>query len=368
MTYTWHAVDLRTGKRGPQLQMQQRGQVSRIIGEATDAQNAVLCWDVERGKAVDEWRYWTEPGRMLALLVDDDDRPVWGGVILRRIPDETEWVPITMATLEHYLDRRYSGGNSFAGIDQAVIAAQLVAQTVLTDGVPFVFAATNTGVLRDRTYLDSEDKTTLSLLNDLMNIQDGIEFTVDLEWTDATNTTLKYVFRIASRIGRSLPQPVRFEHPGAVQKFSVPQDYTRDNGANDVMAVSSGEGDARPESTHHVDTDKLAAGWVRYERRWTPSTSISQASTLEAYAAEELDLKRDGLLELALVADLGSCPRLNVDWWLGDDITAAITAPAFPERVDSDHRRLPGYEQTVRVVGWTIDLEARTLTPNVREY
>lgn len=368
MAYTWHAVDLRTGKRGPQLQMQQRGTVSRIIGEQTDAQGAVLCWDEERQRPVEEWRYWTEPGRMLALLVDDADRPIWGGVILRRIPDETVWVPVAMATLEHYLDRRYSGTLSVSSMEQADIAATLVNRTVTSDGVPFTLSVTTDGVLRDRTYLDADDKTTLSLLTDLMNIQNGIEFTVDLEWTDTTNTVLKYVLRIGPRIGKSLPQPARFEHPGPVQRFTVPQDYTRENGANDVMAVSSGEGDARPQSQHYVDEDKLAAGWVRYERRWTPSTSITDNGTLDAYAAEELDLKKDGLVELTLVADLDTAPRLNVDWWLGDDITAAITAPSLPARVDPDGARLPGYEERVRVVGWAMDLDARTLTPNLREY
>lgn len=368
MPYTWHAVDLKTGNRGPQLHMQKLGQVGRIIGEQTDSQNAVLCWDVERGKEVPEWRHWTQPGRMMALLVDDDDRPVWGGVILRRIPDETEWVPLAMATLEHYLDRRYSGAYSATATEQATIASTLVANTVSTTGVPFSVDASATGQLRDRTYLDSEDKTTLSLLTDLMNIQDGIEFTVDLEWTDTTNTVLRYVFRIASRIGKALPTPTRFEHPGPVTKFTVPEDYTRENGANDVMAVSTGEGDARPKSVHAVDQAALDAGWVRYERRWNPSTGISERATLDAYATAELARKRGGLVELSLVANLDAAPVLGRDWYLGDDITAAITAPSLPERAGVNGEKLPGYENRVRVVGWAMDLDARTLTPNLREY
>jgi hypothetical protein len=368
MAWTWHAVDLKTGKRGPQLRVKTRGQVSRIIGEQTDTQGEVLCWDKEQNAAVPEWSQWTEPGRMLALLVDDDDRPIWGGVILRRIPNETEWVPIAMSTLEHYLDRRYSGAFTFAGTDQATIASTLVQATVTNTGVPFVSAVTATGQLRDRTYLDSEDKTTLSLLTDLVNIQNGIEFTVDLEWTDNTNTVLRYVFRVGTRIGAATAVPTRFEHPGPVQRFTVPQDYTRENGANDVMAVSSGEGDARPKSAHWVDTAKLAAGWVRYEKRWTPSTSITEIPTLDAYGAAELERQRNGLTELSLVANLDTCPRLNADWWLGDDITAALTAPSLPAQRDIDGNWVPGYEKRVRVVGWSIDLDARTLTPNLREY
>lgn len=368
MPHTWHAVDLRTGRRGPELQMQARGTVSRIIGEATDAQVAVLVWDVERNRAVPDWRDWTTPGRMMAVLVDDDDRPLWGGVILRRIPDASIWVPLTVATLEHYLDRRYSGGTMFSGIDQANIARDLIQMTINSTGVPFIIDTKVTGVTRDRNYLESEDKTTLSILTDLMNIQNGIEFTVDLEWSDTTNTVLNRIVRVSSRIGKSLPQPTRFEYPGPVTSFSVPEDFTRDFGANDVLAVSSGEGDVRPQSAHAIDTAALAGGWVRYERRFTPSTSISDTATLDAYAVAELARTRAGLTQISLVANLDNCPRLNSDWFLGDDITATITAPAYPERVGTDNQQLPGYERTVRVVGWTIDLDARTLTPTVREY
>jgi hypothetical protein len=367
MPHTWHAVDLLTGKRGPQLQMRQLGTVGKIIGEPTDSQNDVLCWDTVKNAPVPEWRYWTEPGRMMALLVDDDDRPVWGGVILRRIPNETEWVNLGMSTLEHYLDRRYSGTGNYLATEQAVIASSIVQATVSANGVPFVPTFTTTGILRDRSYPDHEDKTALSLLQDLMNIQNGIEFTVDLEWTDTTNRVLKYIFRIGTRIGKAQVPPTRFEHPGPVQRFTIPQDYSRDNGANDVMAVSTGEGDARPKSVHMVDTAALAVGFPRYERRWNPSSGISEQGTLDAYATSELVRVRNGLTELSLVANLDTCPRLNVDWWLGDDITAAITAPAYPAQTGVNGEQLPGYEKTVRVVGWTMDLDARTLTPNVRE-
>lgn len=368
MAWTWHAVDLRTGKRGPQLLVKTRGTVSRIIGESTDMQAEFLCWDNELGKPVPEWRYWTQPGRMGMVLVDDDDRPMWCGAILRRIPNETEWVPVALATLEHYFDRRYRGTKTYTGVDQAMIAYDFILYIVLSAGIPFTAIVQNTGVLRDRTYLDSEDKTILSLLQDLMNIQNGIEFTVDLWWTDTTNTVLNFNVFIGPRVGKSLPEPARFEHPGPVQRFNIPEDYTRENGANDVMAYSSGEGDARPQSVHKVDEAKIAGGWPRYEYRWTPSTSITDIATLDAYAAEGLAQKTDGLTEITLVADLDTAPRLNADWWLGDDITAAITAPAFPPVQDTDGTWQPGYQQRVRVVGWTIDLDARTLTPSLREY
>lgn len=369
MAWTWHAVDLKTGKRGPQLQMNIRGKVQRILCEATESQGAFLCWDAEKGAPVPEWEYWTEAGRMMAVLVNDEDEPMWGGIFLRVTPDETEWVPVALATLEHYLDRRYSGDISVTGWDQADIAGFKLVQNIIdSDGVPFIIDRVHTGILRDRTYYDHEDKTTFSLLTDLVNLQSGIEFTVDLRWSDSTHTVLQYVFRVGPRIGKSLPNPTRFEHPGCIQRFSMPKDYGRENGANDSMATSSGEGDARPQSAHYVDQAKLDAGWVRYEHRFTPSTSITDTNTLDSYAAGDLEEKRDGLNELTIVADLDTAPVLNSEWWLGDDITVALTAPALPGWRDNDGVLWPGYEKRVRVVGYEIDLDNRTLTPSVREY
>jgi hypothetical protein len=366
--HTWHAVDLLTGKRGPQLQMGQRGRVSRILGEPTDSQNTVLCWDEERGQETPEWRNWTTPGRMMTVLVDPDDRPIWGGVILRRVTDETEWVSIAMSTLEHYLDRRYSGNLSFTNVEQSTIAATLAGAAVANGGVPFTIDAKPSGITRVRKYLDSEDKTVLSLMADLMNVDNGVEFTVDLDWVDPGHTTLGYFLRIAAHIGAQNDLPVRFDHPGPVQRFSVTEDYTRENGANDVLAVSSGEGNARPQSIHWEDSSSLGSGWVRYERRWTPSTSIVSQNVLDDHAIRELRRVRKGLNEISLIADLDTCPRLNADWWLGDDIRATITSLAFPERRTADGVLRPGYERIVRVVGWEMDLDARTLTPSLREY
>lgn len=370
VTHTWHAVDLVTGERGPQLEMQARGTVSRIIGEATDTQASVLCWDQQNGREMPGWRDWTVPGRKMAVLVDDDDLPVWGGMFLRRIPDETIWVPVTMATLEHYFDRRYIGPGYILD-DEATIAEQMILNTMAADGIPFTIAATATGFSREFASDGAEDKTVMSVLTDIMKFG-TMEFTVDLAWTDINHTTLEFIFRVGPRIGTTeigglppggSPQPVRFEHPGSIISFQVAEDYTKGTGANDVLALSSGEGPARPQSAYAVD---LSGGWVRYERRFTPSTNITSPDVLDAYATARLTSDRTGLTQPTFVANLDTAPKLGTDWHLGDDVTVVITAPAYPEQVISA-QRFPGYEKTVRIVKWAIDLDARTLTPSARE-
>ena len=369
MPHSWHSVEMRTGRRGSEVLLSTRGKVSRILGAVTDAQVDQLVWDARTGTPVPEWRQATRPGHTGLVLVDDDFRPIWFGTVIRRVPDHTEFVALSLSTLEGYLNRRYSGTMTFAQTDQSTIAAALVQATVASTGVPFVIRSTPSGILRDRTYLDNDDKTTLSLLQELMNIEQGIEFTVDLEWTDDTNTVLRFVFTVGPRVGKALPEPVRFEHPGQVVSFSVPEDYSSDNGANDVLAVSTGEAGAidgtRPQSTRMAD---VPANDVRYERRFSPSTSITSAATLNAYARADLVRKKLGLTQLLLTAYLDAPGiQLNADWWLGDNLRAVITSPAYPERVGPNGQLLPGLERTVRAVGWDIDLDSRTITPRLEE-
>ncbi|MGH8965001.1 MAG: hypothetical protein ACRDXB_06690, partial [Actinomycetes bacterium] len=224
------------------------------------------------------------------------------------------------------------------------------------------------GTKRDRVYHDDEDKTVASILQDLMGVEGGPEWTIDLEWADETHTLLTPTVRVRDRLGAAsdLPEAV-FELPGPVTAFAYVEDYTGDHGANDVLAVSSGEGDARPTSTHQVAQDLLDAGWAVFEDRFTPSTSITETATLDVHAAAELAAVRDGLHELTLDAHLDTAPRVGEQFRLGDDVTAFLTGPRFPAHTGPDGDQVPGYLRNVRCVGWEIDLDARRLKPRLVE-
>jgi hypothetical protein len=126
--------------------------------------------------------------------------------------------------------------------------------------------------------------------------------------------------------------------------------YGADEGANDVMAVSSGTEEARPQSEHQTNTDD---GRPRFEYRWTPSTSITDVDTLTSHAQRALAAMKDGSLALTLTANREEAPKLGRDWFLGDDIGFSIDAPEFPG----------GISGTARCVGW--ELTDTTVTPLV---
>ncbi|HET6816893.1 MAG TPA: hypothetical protein VFH66_06665 [Mycobacteriales bacterium] len=376
---TWHAFDLKSGRRGPQMTTQQMGAFGRIIGDVTDCNLQIRCYDSERDSgdglptidyATPGWDAGTAPGRALLVALDEDEIPLWGGLVLTRPSDGTEWVEVDLVTLEHYFGRRYVGyldffGDSGEGVDQASIAQQLIEPT-LPDGLPFTFDAPLSGTLRQMSYSDDEDKTVLAALQELMALEGGPEFTVDLEWTDDTHTALSYVVRVRNRLGVAPTVPVQFTMPGCVTAFTFTEDYSEENGANDVLATSSGQGEGRPTSAHHVASDAIAGGWPKYELRFQPAASVLDDGLLDAAAEEELALTTYGLQEFTLTSTLADAPRVAVDWRLGDDITVQVTSARFPAYIGPDGDLVAGFVGRGRVVGWDADFDAGTIAPKVR--
>jgi hypothetical protein len=225
------------------------------------------------------------------------------------------------------------------------------AQTGARRGLPIrVEVAGGDGVSRTREYKDSEDKTLYSVLSDLSGVIGGPEWTVSWEWVDERQLGL--VLTVSDRIGARPPAGLnpaaQFYLPGDVTDAELVEGYGADEGANDIMAVSSGVEDARPQSPHQTNSTDLRP---RFEYRWTPSTSISDVGTLTAHAQRALAAMKDGSLALAITANREEAPKLGRDWRIGDDIGFSIEAPEFPG----------GLVGTARCVGW--ELTDTTITP-----
>jgi hypothetical protein len=380
---TWHSFDLRSGRRGPQLTTRTLGSVSRILNEATETQIDVRIPSAtaENHALYDDTLAATLPGRVMLVAVDDNDQPIWGGLVYKRINSAAEWMILNMVTLEAYLDRRYINANmTFTNEDQVSVIAKEVIETTLAEGVEFTVDAPYSNWPQDRTYLIDEDKTVLSVLEELVGVENGIEFTVDLAWADGDNhMVLDRIFRIRNQVGTAYlgatgsdsDQPIAIFHmPGSVTDFQYIEDYGSENGANAVLAVSSGEGDTRPESSLHIAAGIVAGWgglWAMFERRFTPSTSITATATLDQHASSELQQTWDGMNELTLEANLDTAPRVNADWFIGDTVAVSLTCARFPERMNSDGEVVPGYQGNVRCIGWEIDFDKRRLKPRLLE-
>lgn len=358
----WVAVEARTGLVIAELPGLSAGSVSRVVGTHTSTTASLPL-----PGAPENWMRATRPfATTLVLLVDG--RPVWGGDVLRRERTDGDEVTLSLATFEAYMDRRYVGDATYAGLGQNLIVAD-IADDYLVDrtaawGRPLLINVIDgPGQTRDRTYSDTDDKTVLSVLQELSGVIGGPEWTVTWERRTSPERYVP-VLQIGTRIGRAvtpgLMPSATFDLPGCVTSMRYVEDWATGRGATDVMAVSTADGDVRPQSAHYRGGDPQRP---LAEYRWTPSTSIRSTEVLDAHAARGLSILALGALSLELMADLEAAPALGRDWDAGDDVGYVIggvdqqgrqMVPAFPG----------GFSGTARAIGWTLDLgDVPTVAP-----
>jgi hypothetical protein len=348
---SWVSVNANTGSiivDLPTLRLD--GALKRTIGRH-ESQTATLPLD----GAPSNWKTATrEKSVFLVALTDPLENeprglPVWGGMVTEAQPNEGSELPISMITAEDYLNDRYVRDETFFTWPQNDIVEELVLKYVADDGIPIrVVKLPGANPVRGRTYADKDDKTVYAILEELAGISGGPEWTIEWEWVDEQKLGL--VLYVGERIGSPAPAGLGpaswFYLPGNVSKARLNKGYRRGEGANDVMATSSGSADARPQSSHHISPND---GRPKIEFRWSPSTSITDQGTLEGHAARALAGLKDGTRALSITANREETTPFN----LGDDVGFDLTSWAWPA----------GITGTARAIG--IEWTDTTITPVV---
>ena len=334
VTLSWLSVDAKTGVILADLPDLDVPKVSRSICRY-DSTTATLPVPT----APEGWELATRPGGAVMILTDDSGaafglppNPLWGGLVTVRPRGSSDVIPMSLATMEAYLDRRFVGDVTYTAQGRNWVAGDLVTRYVAAGplgGIPIrVVLIGGVGALIDRTYADANDKTVYSVLNELAALTDSdpIEYTIG--WEHQTSPE-RYtpVFYVGSRIGAAvmpgMATTATFDLPGCITDALQTEDYSAGRGANDVMAVSTPLSTGRPQSAHHLAPDD---GRPTYEHRYTPSSGISEIPTLDDHAAATLAALKDGATALALSASVmasstkPAAPVLGTDWNLGDDI------------------------------------------------
>ena len=354
MSVQWLAVAARTGVILADLPLLSCDTVSVTLGGVRTESASLPVM----GVSPDDLERVTLPYGTAMVLVDDSSGAkvaLWGGLVTRRERTLGDVVTLSLSTWEAYLDRRFVSDHTWTGMSQTSIVSSLVTADVLDGSVPLQLDVTASSTTRDRTYTRVSDKSVLYELTELMGVQGGPEWTVG--WTHLSSPERWVpVLHVADRIGVPVPAGMgpaaTFECPGPVTEARLIEDYGSGKGANLVVATSTSSGDdARPESTPAVyaDPDRPTV-----EHRFTPSTSITQTSTLDQHAVEALRLMQSGATALTLTSAVQDAPALGVDWGIGDDIGYVIASPGFPR----------GLEGTARAIGWQMTTtEPRKVTP-----
>lgn len=320
---TWVATDLKTGVLLADLPDLDVDSVKQTLGRYESATASLPL-----PTAPENWQRATLEGASVLWLLSDG-MPVWGAMVTEPNLSEGDTVELSIATQEAYLDRRFGGDEVFVQVGQNVIIKTLVEKYAVlgpNGGVPFrvQFTTAGNGTLRDREYKDADDKTLYSILTDLMGIDGGPEWTVGGEWQHNPEriTPVLYVGdRIGKAVTAGLGPAATFEMPGCVSSFVLVRSYAGGKGANSVMAVSTASAAVRPQSPPQLSTDPTRP---TFEHRYTPSTSITEVSTLTDHAVAALAILANGSAVIALSAEVGSAPVLGLDWAIGDDIGFSV--------------------------------------------
>lgn len=312
--------------------------------EETTSETVVLPWrDIPSN-----WGEATVPYGAAILLVRGST-VLWGGIVVKRERTlQGEGLTLTLVTVEHYFDSVYVKNHSYSGWEQTLIVSDLVTSTLDNHRFMLDVETASSGVHRDRTYEESSDKTLLSALQELSNVQDGPEWCTSWRAVDGRYTP---VLTVADRIGSV--SPVTTFDESVMTSFKIVEDYTSGYGANMVVAVGSETDEGQLRSDVMV-SDQSYRPVVEHVVR--PSLSITQKETLNAHASSSLRQLRDGTNTMSMTLSLLAAPIVYEEWRPGDVVAWTVA---------DDDGRFAGFDHgEARIVGYDIDFSGVwTITP-----
>lgn len=285
----------------------------------------------------------------VAILLVRDSTVLWGGIVVKRERTlQGSGLSLTVVTVEHYLDSVYVKDHSYSGWEQTWIVSDLVTSTLENHRFMLDVETASSGIHRDRTYEESSDKTLLSALQELSNVQNGPEWCTS--WR-AVGGRYVPVLTVADRIGSVTPVTTFDE--SVMTSFKIVEDYTSGYGANMVWAVGESTGEDQLRSDVMV-ADQSYRPVVEHVVR--PSSSIIQKETLNAHASASLRQLRDGTNTMSMTLSLLAAPIVYEEWRPGDVVSWTVA---------DDDGRFTGFDHgEARVVGYDIDFSGVwTITP-----
>ena len=294
------------------------------------------------------WDEATVPYSVAVLLVRGST-VLWGGIVVKRERTlQGEGLKLTLVTVEHYFDSVYVKDHSYSGWEQTWIASDLVTSTLEGHRFMLDVETASSAIHRDRTYEESSDRTLLSVLQELSNVQNGPEWCTSWHVRDG-----KYVplLTIADRIGSTEPATTFDE--STMTSFRLLEDYSNGYGANSVVAV----GDTTSEVQMRSDVMEAGQSYRPVvEHVIRSSSSITSKDTLNAHAMSSLQQLQNGTNTVDMTLSLMAAPAVYKDWRPGDVVAWVVS---------DDDGRFAGFDHgETRVVGYSIDFNgAWTITP-----
>lgn len=275
------------------------------------------------------------------------DALVWAGPVWMTDYDTTtQTLGLDGAELWSYWRRRRIRADAeFTNTDQFAIARSLIntAKAATGGDISMTVAYGSSGVLRDRTYKAAELKKLGEAIEQLSEVEDGFDFTVEVTrlYSGAFRRRLHFYYPTRTR---TLAESQLYLTLGNnMQKLTLPRNGAQVSNAVDVIGAGEGIDMLRHRA---IDTDMLAAGFPLLEEA-VSYKDITRLSTLIDHANGELAARKYPISLPRATVLLDDDPQLGT-YELGDQGRIMVlpgTEPRWPGGLELDVR-LNGY--TVR--------------------
>lgn len=292
------------------------------------------------------------------LVVERDGAIVWCGLVwMSPYSDNDQTLEVRAAeTWSYYRRRVIATRRVFTGADQFAIVRQLLndAHAVSGGDINVTVGSETCGVLRDRTYETWEFKNLGEAVEQLAEVINGFDFSIEPAWSAAGALTKTFRLYYPRKGARFSATGHVFEVGRNVIRWDWPNDGTRY--ANRVHNVGSGQ-DAATLRVTRTATDQLtlaASGGPGYPliEEVISNTDVIKTSTLTAQA----DLTLGSLarpIEIPRVVVRADVDPILGAWSLGDAcrfVCQPGLSPRFPDGID-DYRRIIGFDVEVNDEG-----------------
>lgn len=364
----WYICDLKTGNKLHRLP-EVRCKISDVIGQYSSSTATIPIptdtldpCHLTQHQVEDLFHPWR---RMLIRVAAGV--PMWGGIITGRKGGSEATLSVSVTTIPVYLDMRIVQDHDFVQADESTIVASLVADANV-EGIGILVDAPPTGLKHDRTYRRKDGATVYKRLSELADVDGGAEWHIFLrEKPDETGFVIVLELRpeIGVTEGTGLPvftaRPTYGSTTTTEATYTLTESYSREDFANYVVAVGDGQGDAQPESVPARSAALDAGEEPRIERRYSPGSSITNVSTLNAHARAEIERDQAGAQLWEITARADVTPIYGRDWRIGQTIRAQLTGHRHPP--DPDYPNRPGVIIERRVMGWDLSEDGTMITP-----
>ncbi|MFC0622962.1 hypothetical protein [Kribbella deserti] len=366
--YRYWACDLTTGRKLIQVPAKPQGPLQERLSMVSSMQFTVDLAEYENlgidPRAIDFFGC-TLPYRSMLICerqydgVDGSDIP-WHGIITFVDGGSDSDATISAATGGAYLDVRHVSTRTYTGQvgeTDAQILTDLVGTDAGVEGVNFILDVEGTA-LRDQRYQESNRTTVLQAVNGLAKLEGGPEWTVRASWRDENRQHVDLTFYARPRIGTTAINTV-FDYPGAVRSYRDTLDFTAGHGANHIIGVGS-SGVASPPAR---DTAAITTGGYPRVEHIAQQDGADNVVEVTGLARAELARMRRGERILSLQIDATAAPQVYRDWWPGDDVRFTVYDADSEGRPAPSYRHPNGHTETIRVIGFDLDIASDVLVP-----